>query len=237
MHRWDIRQLVETATGGMRAAESRRVHEQAVHGIESLDELALHDVLAEAFASAQFGVEREWPYPGDVMRRPTRAQRERCDLVLTGHVGETIIDPVVVAKERDAAAGTLFADAAWSAPRPAGCDPGDAFWLEVKTLGQFAYASGVPGPNPGYGSELTRALREDLSKLAREPMLRHAASLLVLFTADEETALHDTTVALHRCVDQGIAFGSPVSASFPIADRIGNRCCSVFLTPAQAGPG
>jgi hypothetical protein len=114
-----------------------------------------------------------------------------------------------------------------------GIDPSDAFWLEVKTVGQFCYTHGVPGPNRAYSSELLRLASSDIPKLAKEPLAKFAGILVVIFTEDEATAKHDLHVFMHRCLDKNLPVQSPSSAGFGIADIIGNTRCTVMTVPVR----
>jgi hypothetical protein len=173
----------------------------------------------------------EQPYPGRPERRPLHRERERCDLVVLPEglpAGTVLADPVALLREADQRAGTLFSCAAPAVGTP-GVEPGHAFWLEVKAVGQFAFTNGVPGPNAAYASELVRGPALDCAKLSRDPMIEHAGVLLVLFTDDERTASHDLGVMVHRCMDRDLPVCEPVTVRFPLTDRIGNRVCSVSL--------
>jgi hypothetical protein len=143
-----------------------------------------------------------------------------------------LIDPVAELLETDRATGTLFESVAGGVARtkPA-CGAEEAFWLEIKVVGQYTYTLGVPGPNRAYGSELTGSLCIDLAKIGADASLRWAGLLLVLFTDEAETAEHDLLVALHRSLDKGHSFSAPLVERFEIPDRIGNRVCSVVLVP------
>jgi hypothetical protein len=230
---WDARELARTARAALEAASHQSTLEQAVHGIDSLCELDFHPILAAAFSDAGFGVERERPYPsilGTSHKRPKLAARQRCDLVLTPHPTAPLIDPVEQLRAHDALLGTLFESAAPTAPATIqGTRPEDAFWLEVKLVGQYCYTQGVPGPNRAYSSELTHSLYTDLAKIHADEALRWSGLLLIYFTDCEDTASHDLTIALHRSLDKGHTFRAPISESFPIPDRIGNAWCSVVV--------
>lgn len=230
---WDAAELVAAARDTLREESERSIAEQAIHGIDALSEVALHPLLAAGFAARGWGVAREQPYPGEVSRRAKRPQRERCDLVLLPPGCTALADPVVQLLEADKAAATLFAGLAGTA---VGAAPGDAFWIEVKAVGQYTYTLGVPGPNRTYAGELTRSLTGDLAKLSRERLLRAGGLLLVLFTADEATAEHDVGVALHRALDRRVEFRTPRVERFALPDRIGNGVCTVALFEVRA-PG
>jgi hypothetical protein len=249
---WRPEQIADVAADGLRAHAAALDLEQAVRGIDSLSEVEFHPLLAGALAAAGWGVWCERGYPGKVGgagKRPKRAERERCDLVLT-EGGAGLVDPVVEAKAGDEIEGTLFADAlrgtgfqpvtsahglegrATGAGTPRLTLPEDAFWLEVKLVGQFCYTGGVPGPNRAYASELTRLPAGDIVKLARDGVIRDAGLLLILFTADRDTADHDLGVFVNRCLDRGLPVQSPSVARFGITDRIGNSLCTVALVKA-----
>jgi hypothetical protein len=234
---WRPDQIADIAGGALASHAAELELEQAVHGIDSLQEVEFHPVLAAAFAGAGMGAFREWPFPGEVSRRPKHSERERCDLVLTEGPG-VLVDPLAEAKEREALEGTLFEDVGCGMS-DLGCGasrrwtPEEALWLEVKLVGQFCYSAGVPGANRTYSSELVRLPQGDIAKLARERAIRHAGLLLILFTADEATAEHDLGVFMHRCLDRELPVGSPSTSRFGVQDRIGNRVCTVALVPVR----
>jgi len=231
--------LVDALASVLAARNTALDAEQAVRGLDALSEVEFHPMLAQAFGALGLGVAREALYPGEVERsarlRAKRAERERCDLVLLPSPGATLIDPVRRRMERDDAAQTLFASVAKEQPREeASIAPEDAFWLEVKIVGQFAYTNGWTGANSTYSSELARALA-DLPKIARDPSIHRGGLLLILFTRDRETGDHDLRVLAERASSRGEPMRSPVSARFPIADRIGNALCTLWLAPARCG--
>ncbi len=232
MFRTDL--LAEIAASTLRFRAAELVKEQAVRGLDALAETGFHPLLAAGFASEGLGVFREQPYPGEPARRPKHTERERCDLVLTDRPGVPLLDPLARLKAEDAAVGTLFEVAAPSmlAAEP-GVDPTDAFWIEVKLVGQFCYTNGVPGPNRAYATELVRLAASDIPKLSRDPYIKHAAALIILFTADKETATHDLATFMHRCLDRDLSVGSPSSIGLDIPDIIGNRRCTVTLVPVR----
>lgn len=230
-HTWSIPDVHGALVEGLRIAADALDEEQAVQGIDALSELALHTLLADMLRAQGLGVLRERPYPGhrDVGasgNRPKDSARQRCDLVLTPRAGVTLADPLAALRERDQLEATLFADAELKPTKPTVAS-GDALWIEVKTLGQFCFKRGVPVPNTTYAAELTQAVFDDLAKLSHEPLIRHGALVLVLFTVDRETAEHDVGIAAHRVLDKGVIFRSPTHAGFTITDRIGNGWCSV----------
>lgn len=250
---WIANDVLAAAATALREAEEGFVHEQAVRGLDALEEVDLHRLIAAGLAGAGFGVLREQPYPGDrTTARPTgdqlarESERRRCDLVLTPEPGLRIADPVRTIKRRLAherqAAGTLFeAHAAATAaeeeaaPQPGTIPPEDAFWLEVKLVGQYCYEAGIPGPNRTYASQLVRGITADLAKLAADPHIDAGALLLILFTEDQRVADHDLVQAMHRCLDKGVVASTPITTSFPVLDRIGNTLCTTALIRASRG--
>jgi hypothetical protein len=234
---WTLAEIVTRGADALRAAEDALWLEQAVRGIEALDELDVQGLLARGLAAQgpgqtpAWGVLREVPYPTPPQRRALRRDRARCDIVLTARAGDVLTDLVVRARERDAIEGTLFAslleDQDANAPEERTVGPEEAMWIEVKTLGQYAYRDGVPGPNRAYASELCQGVLSDARKLGADPRIGHGAALCVLFAASEEVARHDAGVAVHRMLDQGAPIASMEIICFPIPDRIGNGVCAV----------
>lgn len=227
---WSHEELAEAVAAGLARREESLRREQAVRGLDALSELEMHPVVSQALRDAGLGVWREVPFPGEAGRRARRAERERCDFVLTHAPDQRVRDPMELLADLDAAAATLFGATSPPEARP-GIEPEDAYWLELKTVGQFTYIDGVPVPNRSYASAFTGSLAADLRKLAREKRVHHAGVLLVLFTDERATAEHDLTIALHRCLDRGAEFRSPVVRHVGVADRAGNRSCSVVLVP------
>jgi hypothetical protein len=183
-----------------------------VHGLDALDELDLHPILEAALRSGGFGVYREQRYPADRGKRKV-SEGERCDLVLTRD-GLPLRHPD--------AASTLFdpADAV---------DLDDAFWLEVKVVAQYA----GEGPNRNYASQLLSTVRDDVTKLSKDPGILHAGLLIVLFVHEPIVAEHDLGIWQDRCLERGLPIAAPSVRSFPINDRIGNAVCAAALYPVR----
>ncbi|MBS0196679.1 MAG: hypothetical protein JSR77_07970 [Planctomycetes bacterium] len=232
---WDEIALLDCILDDLAHRERQLVAERAVRGLDALDELELHDAIGEALAAAGLGVWREQPYPGEITSRRRKSERERCDFVLTRAPDDPPRDPMIEFAEAMDARATLFANA--PTPDPPGTPASECYWLEVKVVGQFAYADGVPRANSGYASDLVRSLATDLQKLRREPIVQHGAVLLLLFTADETTAKHDLPLALHRVLDRDIYFRPHRQGGFAITDRIGNAWCSAAWVGVVPGLG
>lgn len=248
---WSPTHILSLCREALQQEEARRIAEQAVYGLESLDELVLHPILAAGLAAAGFGVLREQLYPAEWRRKKSRhkdlpedSQRQRCDLVLTPRPGQALADPLEHQRtaERDRAAlrGTLFEQLAEAtAPTPAAqgdaaIDPADCFWLEIKLVAQFAYAAGIPGPNRTYTSQLIRGIGADLRKLRDDPAITHGAALLVLLTAVRSVAEADIPTLVHRLIDRGTELRAPIIDGFRVPDRIGNGWCAIAMLQAQS---
>jgi hypothetical protein len=227
--------LVDIAAEALRKRSRELAAEQAVDGLDALSEVQFHPLLAAAFRATGMGVWPEQPYPGQPGRRPKRVERERCDLVLTQDPEAPIGDPVARLLELDRAESTLFAPQAEAILNQQRLTPPeDAFWLEVKLVGQFCYSAGIPGANQTYTSELLTIAPSDLPKLARDQRIRHAGLLLIHFTADDEVARHDLAALVHRCLDRSLPVSTPSIARFDIDDRIGNQRCTLALIPVRS---
>jgi len=227
---WD--EVLGIAGAVLERAAAELDREQAVRGIDALDETDIQPVLAGAFEVAGLGVFRECPYFVPPGGRERGRERERCDLVLTPSPGLPPRDPVAERRERAEIAGSLFAGAIRDF-LPAGAEPEQTAWIEVKVAGQFAFAAGVPGPSRGYTSLLVGALRRDIAKLASEESAGARAVLLVVFAESRGVTDHDVPVALHRCMDDGLPVGDARSVGFAISDRIGNAWCAVWVVPVR----
>lgn len=281
---WSPADLMDSIEQGFLQREESLRQEQAVYGLDAIEETAFHPLIAGALSRASHPVVREAVYPGS-RRRSSRApvptmpddperggattepgpaetpavdtagsdpaldrERERCDIVVLPAGFTRIADPISRRRAartiRREAEGTLFEPTATRdsaviehARAADACPPEDAFWLEVKVVGQHAYCSGVPGPNRAYASQLSRGVISDLIKLRADRHLRHAGVLLVLFSEDPTTAEHDLGVLLHRCLDRDLPIWSAERRSLAILDRIGNRVCTLALIPIRPGGG
>lgn len=207
--RWNVTEIVEAAAEGLQAAARALDQEQAVYSIDSYNELQLHPMIQQSLRDAGFGVHTEQPYPADRFGRRKKSDAKRCDIVLSDP-GQPLIDPQ--------AESTLFGDAD-ALPMEA------AYWLEVKTVSQYA----TEGPFPRYAAELLSPVAQDIRKLSKDPMIFHAGLLLVLFTADQQTARHDLGAWEARCMRRGYPVAAPLLRGFQISDRMGNGYCTCAL--------
>jgi len=207
--RYDLSSVADHLAEALRLAEESLRLDQAVYGLDSRDELSLHELLA-ADLSGPYEVAREVHYPSSP--RASRSERLRCDLVLT---------PRNSPLRRDTATATLF-------DPPRQCDPCDALWLEVKVAYQFR-EGGVR--HSGYGAQWQSAVVEDLRKMEQDPLIHEAALVLIVFNEseailDKDLDLFETVLTL-----QEVLAGFRQVRSIPILDRIGHRLCTVALWP------
>jgi len=210
--RWSVADIADALEAGFAKENDRLAGEQAVYGLDALDEVALHPVIARAFAEAGYGVHREKRYPAD-RRKRRESEGERCDFVFTPD-GRALAEP-----DR---AGTLF-DPADAAPLD------EAFWLEVKVAWQFT----IEGPNPRYSAQMLSVARRDVAKLAKDPQILHAGLCLIAFVQDEQIAKHDLAVWYERYVERGLPVGFPSRRLTPISNRIGNGVAAVAVSPVS----
>lgn len=208
---WSAADIADGCAAGLQQRAAELDHEQAVFGIDALDEVALHPELATALTSSHYGVFREERYPAQ--RRRRESEGERCDLVLTPD-GR----PLVVSERR----ATLF-DA------PDAVDLEDAYWLEVKTVAQYT----EEGANANYSGQLLSTVRHDVTKLSKEDGILHAGLLIVLFVRERMVAEHDLRIWQDRCLERGLPIGAPYIRSIDITDRLGNGVCYLALYPVS----
>lgn len=206
---WSPADITDALETGLRDHASRLDLEQAVYGLDALDELGLHPILADCLQRAGYGVQREQRYPADCRRRLV-SEGERCDFVLTPD--HRALAPYDLVKHEQ----TLF--------DPSDAVPADeAFWMEVKVVAQFT----TEGPNRQYASQLLSNVRHDVSKLSKDRDILHAGLLIVLWTANERIARHDLEIWHQRCLDRALPVALPSVRVLPITDRIGNGVCAV----------
>jgi len=210
--RWCVDDIADAiAEGLIRHVEADRAA-QSVRGIDALDEVSLHPILADSLRHAGFGVHREQRY---ISARATRSRSEgrRCDLVLTPDA-RPLQDP--------RAAATLFDD-------PQAVPLEEAFWLEVKTVAQYTEM----GPNQSWSSDILETVRADVTKLANDPNIFHAGLLIVLWVESVEVAEHDLGIWQDRCLDKRLPIAAPAQQTFPIQDRLGNAHCVLRVYPVR----
>ena len=234
MHMWNQAEIADLMADELRAYTETTSAKQAHAGIDSLSEVRLHPLLCQSFTKSVFGVQREVRYPSSGIASPNDSQRQRCDLVLTPCQGMTIFDPIHEHRLNDELAQTLFAGHLVNqTDNDSVCQPQEAYWIEVKVVGQFQYVDGVPMPNTVYASELTKAPKLDVIKLASEPMIHAGAILVIVFAEHEDTGPHDISHAAGIWIEQGLPISIPEIRSFPIPNYGGNEWCSIGLIPVK----
>ncbi|MCS7034735.1 MAG: hypothetical protein NZ561_12200 [Phycisphaerae bacterium] len=206
---WRFDELCNDLAEVLSAAEHDLRLEQAVYGLDSLDEPALQSLLASGLAR-KYEVAREVHYPESAGAK--LSHRRRCDLVLTPRGRPLRID---------SGEPGLFDPVASSEPR-------EALWLEVKVAAQFREL-GVR--HPGYGAQWRTAVVEDLRKMESEPSIRHAGLLLVVFTESLEILQKDLELFEDVLVQKEVLAGFRKVRSVAILDRMGHRFCTVALWP------
>jgi hypothetical protein len=230
---WTIDQIADHIAESIELENCRLRDEDAIVGVDGLDETSIHPIIEIVLKAAGYGVWREFPFPSPKKRRAKNSERERCDLVLTEDPDSPVIDLVEVDKREHELEGTLFAPVAEQAAQIKGTRPEDALWLEIKVCGQYEFVSGVPVPNTAYTTGVVLAPATDIKKLAKERVVAEAASVLILFATDEDTARHDLQIAVHKWLDKSLPIRSPSIRVIPIDERIGNTVAAVCATPVK----
>lgn len=128
---WSLDAMAEALSAAIAAGEAALRREQAVHGLDALQEVEVHPLLADAVRTldgregeAALTVLREQPYPHEWNRKtrrsvftgaeilPEHRDRQRCDLVLIEPPGTRLDDQLIqqkaVTKRKKAVEGTLF---------------------------------------------------------------------------------------------------------------------------------
>lgn len=218
----------------MRSHEAKLCEVHAYQGLDSLSEIQLHPLLAQSFTNSPLMPHREIGYPSSPKSRPNQTERKRCDLVLISDQYKGLFDPIDEQRQQDRAIGTLFESfATQHEPDPQDALPQDAYWIEVKAVAQYSYVDGVPGPNHKYASDLLQGPKTDVIKLASEPQIRYGAALVILFSEEEDTGIHDITASAKAMIDQDLPISVPEFESFPITNHAGNAWCTLGLIPVK----
>lgn len=210
---WSIADIADALEIGLTHKAEQLDKEHAVGGLDSLEELDLHPIIATALLEAGFGVHREQRYPADQIKRK-RSEGERCDFVLTQ-------DKLPLAIPSDVP--TLF-------DPPNAIPLSEAYWLEVKVVYQYTQ----DGPNHNYTSSLLTPGRRDVLKLAKDRGINHRGLLILLFSQDERVAEHDLAQWLHGALNQNLPISSPSLRDIAITDRLGNALCKIALYPLHS---
>ena len=206
---YDLSVVADHLGEALRIAEENLRLEQAVYGLDSKEELALHAILAEHL-TGHYEVAREVCYPASAGAQ--RSHRLRCDLVLS---------PRGSPLKLDSEPETLFD------PKNQ-CRPENALWLEVKVAYQFR-EGGVR--HLGYGSQWRNAVVEDLRKMESDPLIHEAALVLVVFNESGEILEKDLELFETVLAQKEVLAGFRQVRSVPILERIGHRLATVALWP------
>ncbi len=228
----EIREILTGAMLGLSKHASQLDDEQAVRGLDAMNELQLHALIEDTLASDSKGVHREIHYPSDGDAYTKQTHRNRCDLVITPSPNQKLLDPVSELQQLALAQDTLFAGSSIHDHDPSvTCQPEDALWIEIKACAQHAYRDGVPSPNGKYAHDLMHGLQTDICKLSADPHIWHAAALIILFTESEDIARRDLSTAASMCIDMDLPVRSPLIETCSITDRGGNACLALGLFP------
>lgn len=206
---WNVSEVADRFAAALATAEAELRLEQAVYGLDALDERALQRLLAERLAG-DYEVAREVHYPTSAGKKLTH--RMRCDLVLAPR-GKPL--------RLDTAEPTLF-------DPPSLCEPGDALWLEVKVACQFREGGVRHG---GYGAQWRTAIVDDLKKIEADALIREAALVLIVFNEAETVLEKDLELFEDVLVRKEVLAGFRQVRKTSILDRIGHQLCTVALWP------
>jgi hypothetical protein len=223
---WDASELVQGIADGLEQEAAARDAAQERQGLDSLLELALHQLVGAAFRRSGYGVWPEQRYPVD-RQNSRRNHGRRCDMVLTP-AGR----PLSLLEGMNGHARLPFPQETHFCREGAPVIPlAEAFWLEIKRVAQ--HASG--GPALDYSAGLFTQWAADVRKISSDPGLMYAALLVIAFTADATTARHDLDLWRLRCLERDLPLLSPATMGFSIGDRLGNAHCSLAIFPILAG--
>jgi hypothetical protein len=206
---FDLSTVADHLHDALKAAEADLRLDQAVYGLDSMDEVKLHDLLVRGLSS-HYEVAREVHYPSSAGAK--RTHRMRCDLILC---------PKGSPLKRDTEPATLF-------DPPTQCRPEDALWLEVKVAYQFREGGVRHG---GYGAQWRLAVVEDLRKMEQEALIKEAALVLIVFNESEQVLDKDLDLFETILAQKEVLAGFRQVRSIPILDRLGHRLCTVALWP------
>jgi hypothetical protein len=206
---WDLSAVTDHLAEGLAAAEADLRLEQAVYGLDSLDEISLQSLLADRLR-AHYHVAREVHYPSSIGLK--LSHRRRCDLVLAPRSRPLRLDHAPL---------TLF-------DPPGSCDPSDALWLEVKIAYQYRQLGVRHG---GYGAQWRNGIVEDLRKMEDDALIREAGLVVVVFNESEEILTRDLESFELLLARKEVLAGFRHVHSIPILDRMGHRLCTVALWP------
>jgi hypothetical protein len=206
---WDFSTVADRLHDAIASAEADLRLEQAVYGLDRMDERQLQTLLAERLAP-YYGVVREVHYPSS--RGAKLSHRARCDLVLSpkGH-------PLRL----DSALPSLFDPASM-------CEPAHALWLEVKVAYQFREGG---ARHMGYGPQWRQKVVDDLRKMEAEEQIHEAGLVLIVFNESQAVLEKDLQLFEDVLVRKEVLAGFRQVRSVPITERIGHNLCTVAVWP------
>ncbi|MCC6239111.1 MAG: hypothetical protein IT448_02255 [Phycisphaerales bacterium] len=206
---WDFATIADDLARALQTAEQDLQLQQAVYGLDALDERQMHALLAEQLAS-QYDIAREVHYPSSFGNKLTH--RLRCDLVLS---------PLGQPLRLDSRLPTLF-------DPPNTCPAEKGLWLEVKCAHQFREGGVV---HTGYGAQWRNGVVEDLRKMEAEPRILQAGMVLIIFTESPEILTHDLELFQTVLIKEEVLAGTHQVRQFPIWQRNEHRLCTIALWP------
>jgi hypothetical protein len=231
---WIHDEITHTIQSHLAVIDAQLTAEGAVYGLDSFNETLLHPYILQSFTTTNHASIGEVYYPSCDQSLPANSERDRADCLLLPNGNKRLYDPVDAHKQLARASGTLFESVAeLPAVGDDECTPGDAYWIEIKVIPQFRYVDGVPRPNSRYANELLQWTREDVIKLASDPLIRHAGVLLVVFNQDQQAGPHDVAITVRELLNQDLPVGIPSTAQLGIQDRCGNAWCTLGLIPVR----
>jgi len=206
---WDFSTFADGLHRVIERAEAALRLEQAVRGLDSLDERGVQELLAGGLAD-EFAVAREVHYPSSAGNK--LSHRQRCDLVIC-EKGRPL--------RLDSRPAGLF-------DPPDQSQPEEALWLEVKVAYQFREGN---VRHAGYGAQWRTAVVDDLRKMEAEPRIHDAGLLLVVFNESLHVLEKDLQLFEDVLVRKEVLAGFRQVRSVPILDRIGHRFCTAAIWP------
>jgi hypothetical protein len=215
---WNISDVADRIGQCLAEAEAGLKLEQAVYGLDAMDERPLQAMLADRL-SAFYTVAREIHYPSS--RGAKLTHRQRCDLVLTPWGKPLAEEP------KPFQPPTLFDAFAAEAAGPR-CQPDDALWLEVKVASQFREGGARHG---GYGAQWRQAVVDDLRKMDAYPLIREASLVLIVFNESGDILEKDLQLFEDVLIKKEVLAGFRQVRSISITERIGHRLCTAAVWP------
>jgi len=215
---WNFADVADALGQCIASAENDLKLEQAVYGLDAMDELPIQSLLALRLKN-HFEVAREVHYPSSLGRK--LSHRPRCDIVLTPKDR-----PLIPSQPIEPAIPTLF-DVV-KEHEPDYCGFSEALWLEIKCAYQFREGG---ARHSGYGAQWRQNVVADLRKMEAEPMIREAGLVLVVFNESQRILDKDLELFEDVLARKEVLAGFRQVRSVPITDRIGHQLCTIALWP------